>query len=98
MAHVGEGYHGLFPEYQNDMDARQIINELLPLGSDAERARVEASMPSLDDRFIKVTRPVDSCIYGEGHAAIHDCSRERDWWYYRIPTDLSRVSDREMWQ
>ena len=51
MAHVEEGYHGISEEYLNDMDARRIMSELLPIASDEERARAEAAAPALDERF-----------------------------------------------
>jgi hypothetical protein len=47
VAHVEEGYHGIFEEYLNDMDARRIMSELLPIASDEERARAEAVVPEL---------------------------------------------------
>lgn len=69
---VGEieaGYRGLFDEYLNDMDSRQIIDELATYASDDEWGEVEARLPSLDDRFHQVTRPIEACIWGEQNAA-----------------------------
>ena len=97
VAHIDEGYRGLLVEYQNDMDARRLVNELLPLASDEERAEIEALLPSLDTRFLTATRAVDSCIYGQENAAKFDYSPDHDWWYYRIPTNLNRVEDRDEW-
>ena len=98
VAHVDEGYHGLFVEYLNDMDARRILNELLPIASAEERAGFERLVPPLDDRFLRATRPVDFCIWGKETAAKCGYRHDRDWWYYRVPTNLSRVSDREEWE
>ena len=92
VAHVEEGYRGLIEEYVNDMDARRIISELLPIASDGERARVEAVIPALDERFLEVTVPVDSCIWGAKAAADYGYRPDHDWWYYRVPIDLSRAS------
>jgi len=92
VAHVEEGYHGIFEEYVNDMDARRIMSELLPIASDEERARAEAVVPSLDGRFFKVTVSVDSCIWGAEAEANHGYRRDHDWWYYRLPIDVSRAS------
>jgi len=92
VAHVEEGYNGIFEEYLNDMDARRITNELLPIASDEERARAEAVVPGLDERFFKVTVPVDSCIWGGKIAANYGYRPDRDWWYYRLPIDVSRAS------
>ena len=92
MAHIEEGYHGIFEEYLNDMDARRIMSELLPIASDEERARAEAVVPSLDGRFFKVTVPVDSCIWGAEAEANYGYRCDHDWWYYRLPIDVSRAS------
>jgi hypothetical protein len=97
VAHVDEGYQGSIDEYLNDMDVRRIINELLPLASDEEQDKVERVGPSLDGRFLKATCPVDSCIWGQENAAKYDYRRDRDWWYYRIPINLGRVSDQDKW-
>jgi hypothetical protein len=92
VAHVEEGYDGMFEEYLNDMDARRIMSELLPVASDEERARAEAVIPSLDERFFKVTVTVDSCIWGAEAEANYGYRHDHDWWYYRLPIDVSRAS------
>ena len=97
VAEVEAGYRSLFDEYLNDMDARRIIDELTTRASDDEWAEVEAVLPSLDARFHAATRPVDSCIWGEHNAAKHAYRADRDWWYYRVPKNLDRVSDSDRW-
>jgi hypothetical protein len=97
VAAVEEGHSLYFDEYLNDMDARKIIDELGTVASDGEWAAVEAVLPSLDARFLSATRPVDTCIWGERNVAKYGHRPDRDWWYYRVPLDLSRVGDRERW-
>jgi hypothetical protein len=94
---VVEGYTALFDEYLNEMDGRRIIDELLPLADAAERVMVEASLPVLDNSFIEATLPTDSCIWGEDVAQRHEYQPGRDWWYYRIPSDLGRLEDPDAW-
>jgi hypothetical protein len=97
VAEVETGYRGLFDEYLNDMDARKIIDELATYASDDEWEAVDAALPSLDARFLAASRPVDVCIWGERNVAKHGYRPDRDWWYYRVPVDLSRVGDRGRW-
>jgi hypothetical protein len=97
VSEVVEGYTGLFDEYLNEMDGRKIIDELLPLADVKERETVEAFLPSLDDRFIQATLPTDSFIWGENVAQKHDYQPGRDWWYYRIPSNLDHVEDIDAW-
>ena len=91
------GYTASFDEYLNDIDGRRIIDELLPLADATERAMVEASLPALDGSFIKATLPTSSCIWGEDVAQEHKYQPGRDWWYYRIPSNLDHVEDIDAW-
>jgi hypothetical protein len=91
------GYDSLFDEYLNDVDSRKIIDELSIHASDAERAVVEASLPALDSRFVAATRPIAMCVWGDQNATKYGYSPERDWWYYRLPSNLSRVADPGRW-
>jgi hypothetical protein len=95
VTHIEEGYHLTFDDYLNDMDSRKIINELLPLASDGESAKVGALVPLLDNRFLAATRPVDLCVWGHANAAKNDWRPDRDWWYFRIPTNLTLVEYRD---
>ena len=97
VASVESGYRLLFDEYLNDMDSRKIIDELATYASESEWDDVEAALPSLDNRFFAATRPTSACIWGE-HVAIQRGYRpDRDWRYYRVPSDLSQVPDRDRW-
>lgn len=94
---VEVGYSALFDEYLNDMDGRKIIDALLPVASESERQKVTTEVRQLDARFFAVTRPVDDCIWGADNARKHGYTRQRDWWYYRVPTDLSRAEYSDQW-
>lgn len=94
---VLEGYRGLFDEFLNDMDGRQIISELMQLGSEEEGTRVLEPLASLDQSFFKVTQAIDVCIWGENQAAKHGYDPQQNWWYYRVPENLDSVEDRDAW-
>jgi hypothetical protein len=94
---VEGGYRSLYDEFLNDMDARRIIDALATYADDDEWAGVEAVLPSLDARFLAATRPVETCVWGERNVAKYGYRPDRDWWYYRVPQDLSRVTDRGRW-
>lgn len=94
---ISEGYRGLFDEFLNDMDGRQIISELMPFATEEERTRMLEPLASLDDSFLKGTRAVNVCIWGENQAAKHGYDLHQNWWYYRIPVNLDSVEDKDAW-
>ncbi|HEY2587718.1 MAG TPA: hypothetical protein VGI81_18370 [Tepidisphaeraceae bacterium] len=97
VAAVEGGYWLSFDEYLNDMDSRNIIDELPTYASDDEWAGVETMLPPLDARFHAATRQVDACIWGECNEEKYGYRPDRQWWYYRAPADMSRVADRDRW-
>lgn len=91
------GYKRLFDEFLNDMDCRMIINELLPIATDAERDAVLLPLSSLDRSFHEATVMSSSCIWGDDNAAKCGWTSSKDWWYYRVPRTLDFVEDVEAW-
>lgn len=94
---IFKGYQGLFDEYLNDMDARRIISELMPIASETERTILLNPLSVLDDYFRESTQPSEACIWGDDQAAKHGYLPSRDWWYYRVPRVLDFVGDRDTW-
>jgi hypothetical protein len=79
---IAKGYDATFDEYLNDMDARQIIEDVLtrfpePDGSLFDRLR------AVDARVVAATRPVTRCIWGAG--AKPAWNARENWWYFRVP-------------
>jgi hypothetical protein len=97
VSEVETGYRALFDEYLNDVDGRDIINRLLPLAEDKERAMVESRLPEIDSRFIEATVPTGTCIWGVEAAARDGLDQQQHWWYFRVPGKLDLVEDRENW-
>ena len=97
VALVEAGYPLLFYEFINDLDTRRIIDELAAHASDEKWKDVEAVLSSLDQRFLKATRPVSVCLYGASDEQKSQYQPVRDWYYFRVPTDLSRVPDPGGW-
>ena len=95
---VERGYHLSFYEYLNDMDGRRITDELATYASEVEWKDVEAALPALDARFLAATLPTRICICGEQLAMERGYRSDRDWWYYRVPADLSKVNDFKRWE
>jgi len=82
---VVNGYDAMDLEYLNDMDVRHIIEAVWPLASDAQRGTYERRLNDADRRLLAVTEPVPECIWGVRNEAEQGYTRERDWYYYRVP-------------
>ena len=94
---ISDGYRALFDEFLNDMVGRQIIREWMPLAPEEERTRMLEPLASLDRSFLKGTRAVNVCIWGENQAAQHGYDPQQNWWYYRVPDNLDSVEDKDAW-
>lgn len=84
---VGEietGYGATLDEYLNDMDARQIIEDVLSRFPEPDGVLIDR-LRDADERITVVTRPVPTCIWGVENAAAHGWSARENWWYYRVP-------------
>ena len=70
-------------EWLNDLDAREIIQDLLDNVPES-RTALDA-VERADKQFVASTIPTDECQWGEGNAARHGWTPERNWWYWRDP-------------
>jgi hypothetical protein len=82
VGEVEAGYDATLDEYLNDMDARQIIEDVLSRFPEPQGALID-QIRDVDARIVDVTRPVSTCIWGGGAAP--DWSERENWWYFRVP-------------
>jgi hypothetical protein len=82
---IASGEPQYLDDYLNDMDARRIIEELLPLATPEERAQYDQPLGVADKQFHAVTIPTGACIWGVENERQHGWERSREWWYYRRP-------------
>lgn len=80
VAEIESGYSLTFHDYLNDLDLRHGLRAL-----PADDAR-QAALSELDARFKAHTYPSGSCVWGDDNAEAEGWDRERDWYYWRLPT------------
>lgn len=80
VAEIESGYSLTFDDYLNDLDLRHGLRAL-----PADDAR-QAALRELDARFKAHTYPSGSCVWGDDNAEAEGWDRERDWYYWRLPT------------
>jgi hypothetical protein len=82
---VEKGYDGVWEEWVNDLDGRDILEDVLihvPEAAGA-RDRVDAA----DRRFHEHVRVIEECAWGDPVAARHGWTPGREWWYWTWPSD-----------
>lgn len=62
-------------DYLNDLDGRQIVEEVLKVAKS-------------DQRFLSLTSPKRECLWGSKNAINHGWTREKHWWYFHRPPDV----------
>ena len=80
---IVEGYEGTLEDYVNDLDTRQMIEELLPRISNQ---KLLARLSEADRTFKAAVKPRDKCLWDEDNARQHGWSKEKNWWFFSFPT------------
>lgn len=84
-ASVVQGYPLGLDDYLNDMDGRQLLEEVLAISGVATKAKYKRRVRRADDEIRKVLAPTRHCIWGDGAASEHGWSPEENWWYFSEP-------------
>jgi hypothetical protein len=86
--HVAEGYCFGLDDFRNDMDGRQILSEVLSVATDEQKQSIESRLKAADELFIASTVESSGCVWGKSNEEQLGYSREKDWYYYRVPKGL----------
>jgi 5-formyltetrahydrofolate cyclo-ligase family len=73
----------MWEEWLNDLDAREILQDLLDNVPESKTA-IDA-VEQADERFAASTIPTDECQWGARNAADEGWTPEKNWWYWRKP-------------
>ena len=82
---VQRGYPLGLDDYLNDLDARQLIEDLVTevpgTAPDFMLKRIEAADLSMQE----AVQPVEECLWGEALADREGWTPEENWWYFSLP-------------
>jgi hypothetical protein len=89
-------------EWRNDVDARQILHEILPVATKAQRAAVLDQIALADRRFRRATRKSPVGVWGLEITRRAGWTPDESWWYFLIPrksgsrfaADVARLAER----
>jgi hypothetical protein len=89
VASVSTGYQLTLDDYLNDLDLRRAIDEKTHSvryhSADIIPEELTARLADADARFRIATRESAENIWGAENEAENGWSRDRQWWYYRLP-------------
>ena len=75
-------------DYLNDLDGRQILEEVLKVANSDQRKRFSTRIEVADQRFLSLTISTRECLWGSKNAIKHGWTREKHWWYFRRPPNV----------
>ncbi len=74
----------LIYEWQNDLDTRKIIDEILDTLSDDEKIKIELDLKPIDKTVIAKTFEINECVWGDKVEKDNNYDRKKQWYYYRM--------------
>ncbi|MGB4849617.1 MAG: hypothetical protein WBP41_16960 [Saprospiraceae bacterium] len=74
----------LIYEWQNDLDTRKIIDEILATLSDSDKINIEAELRIIDSKVIEKTFEINECVWGDKVQTEYNYDRVKNWYYYRM--------------
>jgi len=85
---VHENDGSIIEDYLNDLDTRNIIDKILPLLTEIEKASILQEVNFQDRQFIDRTFELKDCIWGVQNETIHGYTRQKHFYYYRAPQHI----------
>ena len=72
-------------DWLDELDGRQLLDELVAAVPDALGAALQARLAEADSRIKAATDVVAVCLWGDVLARRLRWKAEREWWYWRAP-------------
>lgn len=78
----------LIYEWLNEMNARNIIDEILVLLPNTESAKITEVLKGIDAKFIEKTFEINECVWNDKVEKENKYDRQKNWYYYRVNQNL----------
>ncbi len=88
VSNIAKGYSLGFYDFLNDMDGRRILVEVLSVAPEEQKQSMQSRLKKADELFISSTVESSACIWGTANEEKLSYSRDKDWYYYRVPYGL----------
>jgi hypothetical protein len=82
---VEEGYRLGLDDYLNDMDGRQLIEEVLHTAPADEKKTFLKRIRQADAKMQWLVKPAGRCLWGDETAVQKGWTSKKNWWYFFLP-------------
>ncbi len=82
---VKKGYTLGLDDYLNDLDGRQLLEEVMAVAPGEERKRHIQRVRRADNVMQTLVKPAGRCLWGEKVAKKAGWTAEKNWWYFTQP-------------
>lgn len=71
-------------EWLNELDTRNIIDEILTILSESERTLIETELKPIDSIVLGKTFEVNECVWGKKAEKDNNYNRRKHWYYFIV--------------
>jgi hypothetical protein len=82
---VEEGYSLGLDDYLNDMDGRQLIDEVLHIAPAGGKNIFLKRIRQADAKMQWLVKPAGRCLWGDETARQESWTAKKNWWYFSSP-------------
>jgi hypothetical protein len=82
---TAKGYALTLDDYLNDLDGRQILEEILEALPTAADEKNRERIRRADRKMRGLTEPAGKCLWGSEVAETEGWTAEKNWWYFNRP-------------
>ena len=84
---IARGYPLGLDDYLNDVDGRQLLDDLAREVAEAVGPHLRERVAAADARVRSGVVPSPECLWGEAVARREDWTPQRNWWYFSLPRE-----------
>jgi len=85
VADVERGYPLGLDDYLNDLDARQLLEDTLPMLAPPDLESLGPRVLAADEKMKRLVTLTDECLWGERVADAEGWTPLENWWYFGLP-------------
>ena len=82
---IAQGYPLGLDDYLNDMDGRELLDDLIAEFPYALKPAQRTRLAAADQTVRAAVAPVSECLWGSAIASREGWTPERNWWYFNLP-------------